>query len=601
MCLDDAVLGSPIYSRFCNLEAAGNTEHEPFSTQIVTGLWEWRHEKGYMPFDAPLCDELEGAFQCGNPRCRVSAGGEHYDINFTHMWQQNCSTRCTRSIRRSFHKEAPVWYWCDKDGRHRLDVTAMILLEQEYQKLLAKQLNLPREVIWKIEGNGSYILNASTMLLTHEAGGQSYPITRTLIKADIPEDTYTELNWASIRDNVEQPAVPLKVPKVQPGGYNKEAKNSTFSTEKESNDPCRPRAEPSLCISVEGAGVNIQVPDGRSTTIHVAAPQQLLEQPLQRKSANQKTSSSVCSPGGPWAQTGGSVWCCSCKSTCCGSGRCAKAESSCPLRSCCCCCGCSGVSGSKAGCPSNGNVAAPECVQCNIPQQKGGSDAADDAVGNFPVDVAVGTDEGPSIPQVSSSTGSSTSYFNRENQESQPQTQLQGSPATLSEQQLLLQQRAMESQQSQFLDRQAEHLKRQVQLEQQQQELHQQQQQFIHQLQVQQAELAREQAEVREHQQQLKKQHEEQQLLTQPSEGMQLLGAGVTQNVDDAAPGREKRQLLPNGEESGTASNHEVLLGDAEPPTRRTSFEGSGNIATPQPYLSPVDEGHAAEDEYTCI
>lgn len=134
-----------------------------------------------------------------------------------------------------------MWYWCDKDGRHRLGVTAMILLEQEYQKLSAKQPNLPREVIWKIEGNGVYILNASTMLLTDESGRQCYPITRTLIKADIPLDTYTELNWTSSRDNIEHPAVPLKVPKVQPGGYNKEAESSTFSTEKESNDPCRPQ------------------------------------------------------------------------------------------------------------------------------------------------------------------------------------------------------------------------------------------------------------------------------------------------------------------------------------------------------------------------
>lgn len=225
----------------------------------------------------------------------------------------------------------------------------------------------------------------------------------------------------------------------------------------------------------------------------------------------------------------------------------------------------------------------------------------DAAVGTSQVDEAVSTHDTSPTQQNSSSAVFSAASCSRD-QEAQPQKQLQETGATPSEQQLLLQQKAMEAQLSQFIDRQAEHLNRQVQLEQQQQEQQQQQQKLIQHLQVQQDELARGQVEIRGHQQQLEKQHAEQQQFIQQSEEMQLLLAWAKRTVNEKVPECEKQQVLPNAEESGTGSNQqEVLLTGVEPPTKRNSVERGGTTDATPCFLSPVNEEHADDDEYTCI
>lgn len=241
-------------------------------------------------------------------------------------------------------------------------------------------------------------------------------------------------------------------------------------------------------------------------------------------------------------------------------------------------------------------------MDCSIRQQKGLSDAVDAAVLNTQVDASVGTDDGTATQQVDSSGAFTISPCYRDHQEAQPQTLLQGSPATLNMQELLLKQQALESQHAQFLDRQAEHLKKQAELEQRQQALHQQQQQLIHQFQVQQNELAREQTELRKHQHRLEKQRGDQQLLGQQSGGMLLLRAWAGQNVGDAASGCEKQQMLLNAKEPETATNEEeAALRDVEPLTRKVSFGPSESAPTTERQLSPLDEERAADDEYTCI
>lgn len=103
----------------CGSVVGSEARCETCNTQNVAALWEWQHQRGWLPFDAPLCNTLERAWASGQTVCRVSVGGDQYDINFVYMWQQNCLTHTTRPIRRRTLKDAPAWYWWNRDGCHR--------------------------------------------------------------------------------------------------------------------------------------------------------------------------------------------------------------------------------------------------------------------------------------------------------------------------------------------------------------------------------------------------------------------------------------------------------------------------------------------------
>lgn len=608
MCHDTATLGSLLNAQPDGVKAAADAEHEPFSTQTVAGLWEWQEEKGWLPFDAPLCDKLESAWQSGSSRCKVSVESRQYDINFTHMWQQNCSTHTTRQIRRSMCKEAPVWYWWNKGDSHRLSIPATMLLEQEYQRFASEGQQEPHEVIWTVEDGAVYTISVLTMQLTEEGGGQSYPITRTLIKADLSHNADTEMPWSKKGDEEEAHAVLLQVPlrRMDSDGYKCSTKDTeavTFSEKMAPADQRRPTAVPSLRISVEGAAVSIQVPHGGPTTIHVAAPQQMEQQTYLRKQENQNHFS-LGSSGDPCAQIGRSVCCCTCKSTCCGCGHCAKVKSSCPLRWCCCCCGWCGSNANKGVQPSDGSVAASECDQCNLLQREGAPAVVDTAVGRSPVSGAVRPDDGAATQLSSSSTASSISPDITVQPEGQhSQIPPSGKLATLAEQ-LLLQQQALELQHSNFLNQQEERTKRHIHLEQQQQALHQQQQQLIDQLQLQLDALKRKQAEVREHQQLLELQQLEQQLpLTQQAGEVGQLRPWDCGNVADAGSlceGKQQTQCLAEAPEP-EAKREGIILKDVEPSTSSVALHPRRNPPTTEAFLSSADKEHIIDDEYTCI
>lgn len=601
MCYDGDGLGSPLNAFFGKCPAR-DAKTETFYTQNVAALWEWQHQKGWLPFDAPLCNNLENAWASGETVCHVAVGGEQYNINFVYMWQQNCSTHTTRQIRRRGLKEASVWYWWSSDSFHRLGATVTFLVEAEYQKILTEGRHERHEVIWTVEDGTACTINVGAMQVTEETTGQSYPLTRSLIKADPSLAVAATTDMHCSTQQKQRDVVEPNIGKG-PSGARASGEGRLYSTEQTAPDPQEPRVDSSLHLSVHGTNISLQVPQGGSVAVQVGAPQGQ-QQPLQQyHQVGQATGSNVFLTWGstscPCDRNGDVFYCCRmCRWSCCG----------CPVTAGCCCHSCASGScpGFRSGsprkhpCRGEGDATASKCLQCNLVQQNEDSVSVGTTAENVQVASTAPADENLVTPPVSPSPATSGNCGSPQQQEAQPQ-QAPQKTTTEGEQQRLLQQQTLELQQSQFLLRQEEQLTRQTHLEEQQEQLHHEQQQLVRKLQLQQDQLLENQRELHEQQRQLVLQHaDQQQLFVQQAEELNQLRewAQKRETFEKHGDNGDHQTSCPALTPNTEANGEQAPLSSSGPPAHPGSSE-SRQTPTLEDFLSPV--ARTDDDEYTCI
>lgn len=593
MCHGGEGLGSPL-NAFFGKGVASDAKSENFNTQNVAALWEWQHQKGWLPFDALLCNSLETAWASGETVCYVSVGQEQYNINFVYMWQQNCSSHTTRQIRRRTLKEAPVWYWWSSDGFHRLGATVTFLVEAEYQKSLTEGLHEQHELIWTVEDGSACTINVAAMQVTEETTGQSYPLTRSLIKADpCLSDAATKATCCSAQQE-QRDVVDARSGTRAPG------EGGLYSTKKTEHDPHGPRADSSLHLSVHGANVSLQVPQGGSVVVHIGAQGQ--QQPLQQYcQLGQNSESNVFLSWGSTScacDRNEEMFCC-CGRMCRCSYCCSVAKAVC----CCHCCGgscpgCRNGSPSKHPCSTERDATESKCLQCNLMQQNEDFVSVGTSAGNVQVASTAPAEDGLVTPPVSPSPTASGTCGSPQHQDAQPQQDDPHKTTTDGEQKRLLQQQIWELEQSQILLRQEEQLTRHTHLEEQQEKLHHQQQELVHKLQLQQDQLLENQKELHDQQRQLVQQHAEQhQVFVQQAEELQRLREWAQKRETRETPGPSCPAETPNTEVNG----EQAPLKGSGPPAQTGSSESRQTPTAVEDFLSPVEDQRSDDDGYTCI
>lgn len=602
MCHGGEGLGSPLNACFSK-GAASDAQVENFSTQNVAALWEWQHQKGWLPFDASLCNSLETAWASGKTVYYVSVGEERYNINFVYMWQQNCSSHTTRQIRRRTLKEAPVWYWWSSDGFHRLGASVTCLVEAEYQQSLTEELQEQHEVIWTVEDGTACTINVAAMQVTEEATGQSYPLSRSLIKA-VPSLSDAATKDTRCSTQQEQRDVVDASSGNGRSGTRAPGEGGLYSTKQTEPDTQVPKADSSLHLSVHGANVSLQVPQGGSVAVHLGAQGQ--QQPLQQsRQLGQASESSVFLS---WGSTS-----CPCDRNgemCCCCGRMCRCPYCCSVAKarCCChccgggsCCGCHNGSPSKHPCSNERDATESKCLQCNLVQQNEDFVSVGTSAGNVHAASTAPAEDGPVTPPVSSSPTASGTCDSPQHQDEQPQQDDQQKTTTEGEQKRLLQQQIWELQQSQFLLRQDEQLTRQTHLEEQQEKLHHQQQELVHKLQLQQDHLLENQKELHDQQRQLVQQHaEQQQIFVQQAGELQQLREWAQKRETLETPGNNRDHQTSAETPNIEVNGEQAPLKGSGPPAQTGSPE-SRQTPTAAEFLSPVADDRTDDDGYTCI
>lgn len=624
MCFEVGISGSPHKMRGGNVQEANGSTGASFSTQGVVALWEWQHKDGWLPFDAPICNKLESAWASNVSRYSLSVEGHQYDINFQHMWQQNCSYHTTRHIRRSTKTQAPAWYWWGNGVGHRITANLSLLAEAEYQKFVSEKPH--RNVVWTDEEREKYTLNVSAMQLTRKTRRESYPLCRVLIKADAlaDADSESESTVCSQEERLQAVFPPPAINAIDSSSYKRltssrgaETGSSSVSTETTACGPSSGSvATPSIRISLQ-SGVNIEVAQGASTTLHVTAPYQQQQWALQRQS-RQPSENNIFLPmvaTSNFSTCSETPICCSCCTPRRCDSRCRCVEVSCCNRRECCSC--------RARCCSSppkrlcsADPHEPECVEPSVPQQVADPSPTETATAQIQEDsttttTTTGTDSTAreenclEIP-TSSVSGSANASSGCVQQQEAPQLEATevDNPTTVGEQQLLRRQQDLDRAHSQLLLRQEEHLARNARLEQQQEALLQQQQQFVNKLQLQQEELLQKQEEVRELQSQLEQQHADQmRLLLKQAEDAQKLWP--TARDDAASPCDEQQENA-----SCSVEDNRGMMDDRQEEPLSKGGEASAESATGVPsrtpfteggFQSPVDDERTSDDEYTCV
>lgn len=602
MCHGGEGLGSPL-NAFFSKGAASDAQIENFSTQNVAALWEWQHQKGWLPFDASLCNSLETAWASGKTVYYVSVGEERYNINFVYMWQQNCLSHTTRQIRRRTLKEAPVWYWWSSDGFHRLGASVTCLVEAEYQQSLTEELQEQHEVIWTVEDGTACTINVAAMQVTEEATGQSYPLSRTLIKA-VPSFSDAATKDTSCSTQQEQRDVVDASSGNGGSGTRAPGEGGLYSTKQMEPDTQVPKIDSSLHFLVHGANVSLQVPQGGSVAVHLGSQGQ--PQPLQQsRQVGQANESNVFLSWGSTScpcDRNGEMFCC-CERMC----RCPYCCSVAKARCCCHCCGGGSCPGCHNGCPSKHpcsserDATESKCLQCNLVQQNEDFVSVGTSAGNAHAASTAPAEDGPVTPPVSPSPTASGTCGSPQHQDAQPQQDDQQKTTTEGEQKRLLQQQIWELQQSQFLLRQDEQLTRQTHLEEQQEKLHHQQQELVHKLQLQQEQLLENQKELHDQQRQLVQQHaEQQQIFVQQAEELQQLREWAQKRETLETPGNNRDHQTSAETPNIEVNGEQAPLKGSGPPAQTGSSE-SRQIPTAAEFLSPVADDRTDDDGYTCI
>lgn len=238
---------------------------------------------------------------------------------------------------------------------------------------------------------------------------------------------------------------------------------------------------------------------------------------------------------------------------------------------------------------------ASKSLQRNLEQQNDDSVSVDPTGNVQAASTASGEDNVVGLQQITPAPTPSGSCGSPPLQDAQPQQQQHPQKQTTEgEQQRLLQQQTWNKQ-----------LTRQTRLENQQEELHDQQQQLVHELQLQQDEkLLEGLRELQDQQQKLVQQHaEQQQLFVQQAEELQQLRSWAPRRETPEKPrcNQEEQTSCP-AEPTDTEINPEQEpLGGSGPPARTGSCESSQTPAAEENFLTPVEEGCADDEDYTCV
>lgn len=557
MCHDLGVSGLPHKSGQCGDDETP-AQYKPHIIQKVDALWEWQHEKGWLPYDAKICNQLEKAWESRTPRYCCSVENNNYVINFEHMWQQNCQYRTTRQIRRNTVNEGPAWYWWnDSGGRFRMSASASLMLETAYNQLISSGQH--SDVKWKSESGDPFTLNVETMRLTDNFG-QQYPMSRSVIQSN----TIIDVDSSGETTASTQGGQPRT--KTYREGDGNPHKTQTEHCKPEENGEAP--AEASIRILFQGTTVGIQVAQGSSASIHVSASQQQQQSQIGQQSRNNIVVN-MNSSSGFGIQDDGSTCRSSSTVSCCGSRRvkqsarqrrCGSCCSNNSTRSCCSCC-----SNRKPLCNTSANAIVLECLRRDEADFMRESET-ESSVGG--VDERTEEDQAPQQHRAAAAVPA--------------QAQQQESHTAPAETEQQLQQQALEEQHTQILLRQEEQLQMHVRLEHQQQLLHQQHHELVFKLQQKQDELLQKHEEVREQQSQLEQQHEQQrQLLQLQAEHVQQLQS-LAQTAQAAKP--EKPLLKGSMTSQDEASQHEIPL--VQTPSGPGEFQS--------PLLTD-------DDDYTCL